>query len=304
MTGEIFTVTAPVFIIVILGYFWSLWKQKLDTETLSNLVVRVSTPCLVFTTLTSFHVQFGLIWQMALSAFLALVASAVAGATVLKLSRLPLNTYMPSLMHPNSGNIGLPLILMAFGDQGLALGIAYFVVISISQYTVGYGISAGSFSLARLVRQPIIYAVIASLIVMAFDLPVPAWLGNTTKLLSGIVIPALLMVLGFSLARLKIGDLKLAFYLTIVRATMGVVIGLSLIWLLDLSGPPAGVVFLMSTMPIAVFNFVFAEHFNRSPEKVAGVIVVSTAMAFLALPVLVWIAIHIANGDPMFGFIL
>lgn len=300
MFSQIFTVTAPIFIIVLLGYLWSVWKQKLDTETLSNLVVRVSTPCLVFTTLTRFHIEFELMRQMALAAFLALVLSFAIGATVLRLSGLSLSTFLPSLMHPNSGNIGLPLMLMAFGDEGLALGIAYFVVISISQYTVGYGISAGEFSLVRLLKQPLIYAVIASLVVLVLDLPVPDWISKTTGLLGGIVIPALLMVLGHSLARLKISDLGLALFLTAVRAIMGVVIGLFLVWLLALSGPPAGVVFLMCTMPIAVFNFVFAEHFNRSPEKVAGVIVVSTALTFALLPFLVWVAMHMSTGEPLF----
>ena len=277
MFSQIFTVTAPIFIIVLLGYLWSVWKQKLDTETLSNLVVRVSTPCLVFTTLTRFHIEFELMRQMALAAFLALVLSFAIGATVLKLSGLSLSTFLPSLMHPNSGNIGLPLMLMAFGDEGLALGIAYFVV-----------------------KQPLIYAVIASLVVLVFDLPVPDWISKTTGLLGGIVIPALLMVLGHSLARLKISDLGLALFLTAVRAIMGVIIGFFLIWLLALSGPPAGVVFLMCTMPIAVFNFVFAEHFNRSPEKVAGVIVVSTALTFVLLPLLVWVAMQMSTGAPIF----
>ena len=56
----------------------------------------------------------------------------------------------------------------------------------------------------------------------------------------------------------------------------------------------------MCTMPIAVFNFVFAEHFNRSPEKVAGVIVVSTALTFALLPLLVWVAMHMSTGEPIF----
>jgi len=238
---------------------------------------------------------------MATAAALALALSMLIGALVLKLSGLPQNTYLASLMHPNTGNIGIPLVFMAFGDEGLALGVAYFVVISISQYSIGYGLAAGTFSIKRLVQQPLLYAIILSLSVLVLDLPVPVWISKTTELLSGMVIPALLMVLGHSLAQFKVTDLRLALYLAGVRLIMGIGIGLLLVVSLGLQGPQAGVVFLMSTMPIAVFNFVFAKHFNRSPDQVAGVIVISSLLVFFLLPVLVWIAIRIAENKFVFS---
>jgi len=296
LISEIFTVTAPVFCIVALGYFWAKWRQTFDSETLTNLVVKLATPCLVFSNLTQLNLGLETIGQMAIAATCGLIASAMIGATVLKLSGLSLNTYLASLMHPNTGNIGLPLVYMAFGEEGLALGVAYFIVISISQYTIGYGIAAGSVSIKRFFQQPLLYAVITSLLVVKMDIHIPVWIAKTTELLSGLVIPALLMVLGYSLAQLRVHDLKLAIYLASVRLVTGVVVGLALIYLLNLNGSQAGVVFLMCTMPIAVFNFVFAKHFNRSPEKVAGVIITSTLLIFLLLPLLVWIALYIARS--------
>lgn len=302
MIAQILTVIAPVFTIVALGYLWARLRQTFDSETMTNLVVKVATPCLVFTTLTGLNLQLELIGQMALAASLGLTLSAAVGMVVLKFLDLPYNTYLASLMHPNSGNIGLPLVFMAFGDEGLALGVAYFTVISISQYTLGYGIASGSVSVTRFLKQPLLYAVIISLGVLSLDLPVPIWIAKTTELMSGIVIPALLMVLGFSLARLKIADLRIALCIAIARILMGISIGLLLVKWLNLEGSQAGVVFLMSTMPIAVFNFVFAKHFNRSPETVAGVIVTSTLLVFTLLPGFVWIAIHLADNKPILGF--
>ena len=186
---------------------------------------------------------------------------------------------------------------MAFGEEGLALAVAYFIVISTSQYTVGYGITAGTVSIKRFFQQPLLYAVLTSLIVVSLNIQIPFWIAKTTELMSGLVIPTLLMVLGYSLAELKISDIKLALYLSGVRLVAGLIVGSLIIAILGLEGTQAGVVFLLSVMPIAIFNFVFAKHFNRSPEKVAGVIIVSTLMVFLLLPLLVWIAIHIA-GNP------
>ena len=115
--------------------------------------------------------------------------------------------------------------------------------------------------------------------------------------MSGLVIPALLMVLGYSLAELRVSDIKLALYVSAVRLVLGIVVSIFIISMLGLEGTQAGVVFLLSVMPIAIFNFVFAKHFNRSPEKVAGVIIISSLLIFLLLPVLVWIAIRITQAQ-------
>ena len=130
---------------------------------------------------------------------------------------------------------------------------------------------------------------------MGLNLKVPVWIAKTTEIMGGLVIPALLMVLGYSLAELRVSDVKLALYVSAVRLVLGIVVSIFIISTLGLEGTQAGVVFLLSVMPIAIFNFVFAKHFNRSPEKVAGVIIISSLLIFLLLPVLVWIAIRIAQ---------
>lgn len=297
MLAKIFTVVAPVFAVVGLGYLWARTDQKFDSETLTNIVLKVATPCLIFSSLTSLEISLLTVGTMAFAAALGLVIAAGVGCLVLKHLGLSYSTYLPSLMHANSGNIGLPLVLMAFGDEGLAMGVSYFIVNSISQYSIGYGISAGSFSFTRLFKQPLNYAIVMSLLVMGFSLHVPEWIANTTELLGGLVIPALLLVLGHSLAQLKITDLRLSFQLAMVRLILGLCMGFLIVWVLQLEGPQAGVVFLMFTMPVAVFNVVFAKHFNRSPEKVAGLVVLSSLIVFALLPVFVWISLWLAGQN-------
>lgn len=295
MFGEIFTVVAPVFTIAGLGYLWARLHQRFDTETITNLVVKLATPCLIFSSLTSIRISLTAVWQMALAATIALTLACLIGFLVLKYLNHSQQTFLPSMMHANSGNIGLPLVLMAFGEEGLALGISYFVINSISQYSIGYAISAGSFSLLHLLKQPLNYAIAISLLVLGLDLTVPRWIANTTDLIGDLVIPALLMVLGYSLAQLKVSDFKLSIQLAVVRLILGVCLGFVLVFVLQLTGPEAGVAFLMCTMPVAVFNFVFAKHFDRSPEKVAGVVVFSTVLVFALLPGFVWIALRLAD---------
>lgn len=296
MLLEILGAIAPVLAIVALGLLWARRGLPFDTDTIGTLVVLVGTPTLIFSTLTNAPVALDEVGRIALAAGLVIALSALVGAVVLRLAGLPRHTWLMTAMHGNSGNMGLPLAAMVFGAEGLALAIAYFLVVSISQHTLGLAISAGRFEARSLARQPVIWASAATVAVILLDLPVPVWAARTTELLAGIVIPTMLILLGVSLSRLKVADLRLASGMAAMRFGAGAAAALAAIPLLGLSGAEAGVVWLMATMPAAVANVVYAQRFGRSPDKVAGTIVVSTGATLAGLPLLVWVALRIAGG--------
>ncbi len=60
---------------------------------------------------------------------------------------------------------------------------------------------------------------------------------------------------------------------------------------LGLEGTERGVLIVESTMPVAVLNYLFAARYNRSPEEVAGLVLVSTAISFVTLPGLLLLAL-------------
>ena len=124
-------------------------------------------------------------------------------------------------------------------------------------------------------------------IVLATETTMPRWFNATTSILGGITIPAMLLMLGTSLARLNISSVRETLTVAVMRLAIGLVLGLAAIYLFDLTGMLAGVVLLQATMPAAVFNYVFAERYNREPDKVAAVILQSTVMSVLSLPLLV-----------------
>ena len=207
---------------------------------------------------------------------------------VLKLARMPVRDYLGALMFPNMGNMGLPLSLFAFGEQGLTIAIVLFAISAIGNFTIGTSIAAGSMNPAVIVRMPIIYAVGVALLITVTDLQVPQFLQNTLRLLSGLTVPLMLVALGVSLSRLKARSLPRAFFLALVRMLGGFGIGLLICWLFELEDPARGVVLLQSTMPAAVFNYLFAERYGRDAPGVAGVVLLSTVMSFATLPLLLW----------------
>jgi len=283
---ELAAVIAPVAICGGLGFLWARRGEPFPADFVTRLVSTIGTPALVAGAFTRLSVDLADFAEMALAALAAMLCFAALGIGVLRLMRLPLHSYLPALMFPNAGNMGLPLCLFAFGEEGLTLAIIFFTVFSIAQFTIGVSIAAGDLSLGRLLRMPLPYAVLLSLPFMATHTPVPAWLGNTLQLVGGITIPMMLLALGVSLARLRVSSLGRSAILAALRLGGGLLIGLALAWALGLDGAAAGVFVIQCAMPVAVFNYLFAQLYKRQPEEIAGIIVVSTAVSFLTLPLL------------------
>jgi predicted permease len=297
MYSQIFNVVSPIFAITLIGYALGRSSNEIDSKSVSTLVLLVATPSLVFSTLTSLDVDPDTLFTMVLAAVLGVTVAAAAAIPLLHLAGMSLRTFLPCLMLPNSGNIGLPLVLLAFGDEGLVLGISYFFVIALLQYTVGAAIYSGQYRLRDLARQPLVYSIVLVGMVLVSGVTVPAVIASTTELLGGMMIPAMLILLGTSLARLTVSDLKPALVIAAMRLFIGLPTGLLVISLLSLSGVQAGTVFLLASMPTAIVNYVFAERYRPDAPQVAGAVVVSTMLTFAVLPAILWVTLRIAGVE-------
>src|SRR5690606_33503373 len=163
-------IIAPVVGTAGLGYFWARTGRVFHTETVTAIVTNIGAPMLIFSTLAGLEMALGSFLEFAFLAFLAAVLFGAVGLLVLWLCRLDIRDYLPGIMFPNVGNMGLPLCMFAFGEAGLALGIAFFTVFSTLQFTVGIWLSSGTTSLAQLLRTPLIYAVVIGLGVKALGI--------------------------------------------------------------------------------------------------------------------------------------
>jgi predicted permease len=214
------------------------------------------------------------------------------GALVLKAARLKIADYLPSLMFPLTGSMGLPVCLFAMGEPGLALALVYFMLGTLGTFTVGAAIAAGRVSFKEIVRTPAVYAVFVAVYMVAAEVQTPPWIVNTTALLGGTVIPMQLIALGRSLMQLRFAGVGRSTALGLLRLGMGVAVGWGVAVGLGLTGPARAVVILQSAMPVAVSSYLFAQLYGRKPEEVAGMVLISTVVSFLTLPLLLYFVLH------------
>ncbi len=286
MFAELVSIVAPVYLIAGLGYGWGRRSRHYDTPFITDLVMNIGAPCLVFASLAQLEMAAGPLLTMVGATLASLVCFFAIGGLALRLAGLPVSTYVGPLAFGNSGNMGLPLCLFAFGAEGLAFAVCFFATTAIAHYTVGQWIWSGRVSFQE-VNTPLSWAVLAAIAVLVLDLAVPSWLLRTADVLGGFTIPLMQLSLGVSLARLRPSDVPRTLALSVGRLAMGLSVGLALAEVFALEGTARGVLILDCAMPAAVFNYMMAERYGRSPSEVASVVVLSTLLSFATLPLLI-----------------
>ncbi|MBP2299178.1 AEC family transporter [Azospirillum picis] len=292
LLSNAFTVLAPVFVVAAIGYGWHRARLPYDSAFITTFAINVSSPCLVFSALTRLHLSADVMAEMTVAAAACMGLTALLSVPVLLASGLPLRVYVPAMAFPNAGNLGLPVCLFAFGETGLSLAVLFYAVMAVCQFTLGPALAAGRFDLKQMLRTPTIYAVALAVAIQLYQAPLPVWIADTTTLLGNCAVPLMLLSLGVALARLRLSGALRALSMSAFRLVAGFAIGLLVAWAMGLSGPARGVVLVQSSMPVAVFNYLWALRYDNSPEDVAGMVLGSTAMAFVGLPALMMLVMQ------------
>ena len=288
MIETILTAIAPVMLTALIGYFWTRSGRRIEAQGLTQIVTEIGTPCLVFSTFAKMSVPAGAFAATAAASLTILIGFLIVAALVLKLSGLSLRTYLPSMAFPNTGNLGIPLALYAFGSEGLAYAIVFLCFTSVMNFTLGQAIAAGTMSWRAIAKMPIIYAVMLGLAVTETGIALPQFLGNTISLLGSITVPLMLLMLGVSLGSLRVAAVPRAFLLSLLRIGMGAALGFAVTALFGLHGAARAAIVMQSSMPAAVFNYLFALRWHNNPEEVAGIVVVSTLVTIATAPTLLY----------------
>ena len=286
MLAELFAVMAPVLIAAGIGYGWARSGQSYPTEFIARLVLNIGTPCLVLSTLARTEIDRHAFGQLAIACLLVMLGMGLIGTLLSRVFRQDWRILVPAYLFPNSGNMGLPIALYAFGEKGLALAVAFFLVLSVGHFSLGLALSGTERSPKKLLANPIIISLALAVPLVIWDLELPRWLANTIGLLGGMTIPLMLLTLGVSLASIRVHHLGSGMILGALRILCGAALGWTVGWGLGLSALAQAVLVMQASMPVAVFNYLFAVRAGRSPEAVASLVMCSTLLSFALIPLL------------------
>jgi malate permease and related proteins len=288
MISQVLAAVIPVLAIALLGFYWVRAGRPFDSSMFTPLVVDVGTPCLILATFLKTPIPVADFAGIALATIVALIGFAIVAYVALTMFGLRVRTFLPSLTFPNNGNLGLPVAAYAFGPRGLSFAIVFYAICMIGQFTVGQAVAAGAANWRGIFRLPLLYATALGVLLSITHVTLPLWLSNTITLVGGMTIPLMLLMLGAALARLGVASIRQALLLSAVRIGIGGAIGVVVAALLRLDGVAASVLIMQCAMPVAVYNYLFAQKWNNQPEEVAGLVVTSTIASVFSVPVLLY----------------
>jgi predicted permease len=290
---KLIDVIAPVFFVIGIGYYLGRKNPEINTDFITTFAGNVGTPAMIFYTITTTGVTLSVFTEYFIYSLIIIGGFSLVGIVFLLLLKKDFVSELPPLILPNTGNMGIPICLFAYGTAGLGVASAIASVIILLHFTLGVLLAKKSFSFKILIKNMPIYGIIVSVIFLYFEWDVPGYLENTTFLLTYATIFLVLMSLGIALSRLKVVSWTHASILGAVRVIIGPLIGFGLIKFLNLNGFAAGVLLIQSCMPSAVLTYLVGSMYSERKvvDSVAGVIVTSTVMSFITIPIVVYFSL-------------
>ncbi|MCV6597838.1 MAG: AEC family transporter [Mangrovicoccus sp.] len=280
-------IAAPVFILAMIGYIWVKTGHEYRVQFVTRLTMTLSVPCLIFVSLMQTKIDPAALADLSLATAASYGAVSLAMLAFMRLSGLDQRSFTAPLIFGNTGNLGLPLVLFAFGETGLGYGVVVMAIMMIWSFTFGIWLVAGGGSTFKaLLREPVVGATLLGALFLWQGWQTPRFLTNTLELLAQIAIPVMLITLGVAVARLRPGKLGQALWLSLFKA--GICVGIA--WAAGhyFSLEPVGfaVLVLQLATPVAVTSYMIAEKYGADAEAVSGLVVVSTGLSVLLLPIL------------------
>ena len=287
---KLIDVLFPVFFVIGVGYYLGKKDPNFDTKLITNFAGNIGTPAMIFYTITTTGITLDIFIEYFIYALIVIGGFSLVGLLFLFILKKDFISELSPLILPNTGNMGIPICLFAYGTAGLGVASAITSVIILLHFTLGVLLAKKSFSLEILIKNGPIYAILASIAFLYFKWDVPGYIENTTFLLTYTTIFLVLMSLGIALSRLKVVSWIHASILGAVRVIIGPIIGFSLIKFLNLNGFFAGVLLIQSAMPSAVLTYLVGSMYSERKvvDNIASVIVSSTLMSFITIPIVVF----------------
>tara|TARA_B100001173_G_scaffold196252_1_gene169216 strand:- start:152 stop:1048 length:897 start_codon:yes stop_codon:yes gene_type:complete len=293
---KLFEVIFPVFFVIGIGYYLGKKNPNIDTNFITNFAGNIGTPAMIFYTVTTTGITLTVFIHYFTYALIMIGGFAIIGLILLFFLNKDLSMELPPLILPNTGNMGVPICLFAYGTQGLGVASAIASVIILFHFTLGVFLAKKEFSFDVVIKSPPVYAIIVSVLFLYFKIETPLFLENTTFLLTYATIFLVLMSLGIALTRFKF-SLKNSIILSLCRVVIGPIIAFIIIFYFELSGFAAGVLLIQSAMPSAILNYLVGSMYSpkKIVDSIASTIVVSTLMSFITIPIIVYIALSYFN---------
>ena len=283
MIYQIFGIIFPVVAIVLVGYFYAT-KFQPNMETANTINMNIFLPALMFSVLSKESFQIQNYQLLAISGVIVILGSGILAWIVAKALSINIKTFVPPMMFNNTGNIGLPLAVLAFGEIALGAAVVLFAIEMLLHFTFGAYILSKNTNFMSIFGSPILIATLAGLSVNIIDFELWLPITQMIDLLGQAAIPLLLFTLGTRLIGINFGDWKLGVLGSFLCPLSGLVVILIVVQFFELEHLHYQQLIIFSVLPPAVLNHMMAEKYQQQPETVASIVMIGNIGSLIVLP--------------------
>jgi malate permease and related proteins len=278
----------PVFLLITAGFVFAHWK-KISLASVTEIIVYLATPCLIFTSLASKPLSTADIRVLFAGAVLMFAGVGLLIRLYFAIWNFSSRGFALPALFMNAGNMGLPLALFAFGAPGMQRATLLFVIVTSFQYSLGIYILSGQGNWREIFRLPLLYAAIAGLSFNLGQIRIPELLFQPLFMLGQATIPLMLVSLGYRLHDFHSLRWGHAVGGALLRIFGGFAAANVAAQLIGADGVNRQVLLLYGCLPAAVINFVLTEKYGQDPDLAASIVVLSTLASVVTIPLVFWL---------------
>ena len=290
MIGRILEITLPIFAIVFAGFVYGRFTKP-NMSGANKIIMDLALPCLVFTSLSAKKFDFYSHSTFLLGITLIVILSGLLTIPFARFLGTDKKALLPSVMFVNVGPIGIPLVVLAFGQDYLGLAILFMVLSNVYHFSIGVSLMSGKFDIKLLATNPLILSSILGILFSFYNFIFPAWLNISLTMVGSILVPLMLLSLGIRLAESKVEYLKIGLLGSVWTFIIRIIVVLVITQFLKLDPIQKGTLILFAALPSAIFNYMIADRYNCEPNKVASIVIVGHILCLIFLPIAIWLAL-------------
>ncbi|MEM7565192.1 MAG: AEC family transporter, partial [Pseudomonadota bacterium] len=209
LSYRIIAIIFPIFVIVALGYLYARSRRDTDMSSGNKLNMDIFTPALIFDIMSDSEYQLSDYNYLALGGLLVVLGSGLVAWPVARLAGYQWKTFVPPMMFNNSGNMGIPLIVLTFGKAALPATIILFAIENFLHFLLGRQMITQRWNFFEVLKNPMILATLLGISVSVMNIPISETIRLPIHMLGQIAIPLMLFSLGVRMISIDFKDWKI-----------------------------------------------------------------------------------------------
>jgi predicted permease len=289
MFSKIASITLPIFALALVGFLYGR-RVKPDLAGANILVIDIVLPVLIFISLSAKSFDPLAALSFTAASIVMIVFSGLLAWPVARFSGATPQAFAPCAMFSNVGPVGIPLIGLAFGPEGMATAVVLLVISNVLHFTLGAGVMSGKVDWRMVYANPLVWATVLGVACSQSKLVLPEWIQTSCTMIGSVLVPMMLMSLGVRLASSQVADARVGVQSGVLIMIVRLAAVFLTLLLMPLQGMERGSLILFACIPPAVFNFLLADKFQVEPNKVASTVIVGHVLSLVFLPLGIWLA--------------